>query len=219
MTIEAVLESIDKKLGAIHVLLQSKATGASLAEPDAPKAEKPAAAEGEAPKNKGGRPRKTFAVLDGDAEGTRYWDMPKQNSVYKQAPGGADPTGDGAVLIAGDVYTAKKAEYAKKSATATTTANSSTGSAKTSVSDKDLGDLLVELHASTGEGMGKEALKATFQKFIPGHTGKMAVAQLVELKKNKAIYDHVYALLNPVADDGDDLEIEGGDDDLDDDFE
>lgn len=53
-------------------------------------------------------------LIPGDPAGTRYFDIPAHNSVYRQAPGEPDCKLPSAMIVPGHVYTAKKQEYASR---------------------------------------------------------------------------------------------------------
>lgn len=53
-------------------------------------------------------------LLEGDPVGTRYFVIESHNTAYKQLPGDADCTFQGALIVPGSVYLEKKAEFEKK---------------------------------------------------------------------------------------------------------
>lgn len=53
-------------------------------------------------------------LLDGDPAGTRYFVVEAHNTAYKQRPGDPDCTLEGAVIVPGNIYLAKKEEFEKK---------------------------------------------------------------------------------------------------------
>lgn len=57
-------------------------------------------------------------LLEGDPAGTRYFHIPEHNTVYKQLPGMADCTIQGALIVNGAEYAKQQAELAKKFPTA-----------------------------------------------------------------------------------------------------
>lgn len=57
-------------------------------------------------------------LLEGDPVGTRYFHIPEHNTVYKQLPGMADCTIQGALIVSGQEYLKQQAELAKKFPTA-----------------------------------------------------------------------------------------------------
>ena len=52
-----------------------------------------------------------LGLVEGDPEGTRYFDIAKHNTVYKQKPGDKDPGFDGALIVSAAEYVKKEAEY------------------------------------------------------------------------------------------------------------
>ncbi|MBX9848504.1 MAG: hypothetical protein K2X64_04365, partial [Rhodocyclaceae bacterium] len=56
-------------------------------------------------------------LLAGDPEGTRYYDIAAQNTVYKQLPGLPDCTLPGAMIVTGAAFAEAQAKYAALVAT------------------------------------------------------------------------------------------------------
>lgn len=204
MTFEDTLASIDASLKS---LLQIAMTGAfaqaefagttgtveAVAAPRT-RAKKVAVAEGAG-----------FALLPGDAEGTRYFVIAKHNTVARVLPGETVPSIESTTEVNGAEYEAKKAEYAKKSVTAAQTASpaaeskpaataSTASSSAETVSFKQVVDKLIELSKDTRPGKGRDAITA----FVTKH-GVAKVPALEALNKHAALLAEVELLLAPDA--------------------
>ncbi len=146
----------------------------------------------------------TTKLLAGDPEGTRYFLIEKHNTVARVAPGETVPSIEGTVEVDSDVYTAKKAEFAKKSVTATPTtspaatsagtADASTASSGEAVKFQQVVDQLMVLSRDTRPGKGRDGVMA----FIAKH-GVAKVPLLEGLGKNAELLAEVNALLAPDA--------------------
>lgn len=208
MSIEDTLLSIDASL---KTLVQFTHTfGTASAELGKPEVAAPAAKTTRTKKaDPGVNDGRTLSVklVEGDPEGTRYFNIPKHNTAARVLPGEVVPSIGGTVEIDGDEYTAKKAEYAKKSATAqaaqsgasaaasTTTAGASTASSsEASVTFKQVVDQLMVLSRDTREGMGRDGVMAFCKKH-----GVARVPELEKLGKNAELLAEVEALLSPDA--------------------
>jgi hypothetical protein len=199
MSIEETLSSIDQSLKSLlSIALTGAAAPADLGKPDAPapKASRKKTETSTAP---------AIKLLAGDPEGTRYFLIEKHNTVARVLAGEAAPSIDGMVEIDGDVYAAKKEEFAKKSLTAEQTANaaaastaaataSTASSSEVTVSFKQVVDKLIELSKDTRPGKGRDALTA----FLAKH--KVAkVPALEAFGKHATLLAEVEALLAPDA--------------------
>ena len=196
MTIESTLESIDASLKSLLVIAMSGASAsAELGKPEVAVTKT--------------RAKKTdvagFTLLAGDAEGTRYFVIPKHNTVARVAPGEVVPTIESTVEVSGAEYEAKKADYAKKSATATQSAEpaavttaaapaQTVSSNAAAVSFKQVVDALTLLSKDTRPGKGRDAIVA----FVGKH-GVAKVPALEALGKNAELLAEVEALLAPDA--------------------
>lgn len=209
MTIEATLESIDNSLKS---LLQIALTGAfakaefagAVAGVTSQVAEAAPATKTRAKKGDAAAPAASaFTLLVGDSEGTRYFVIDKHNTAARVLPGDVIPTMDGTVEVNGDVYEAKKAEFAKKSVTAVQTAApaaeskpaataSTASSSAATVSFKQVVDALTVLSKDTRPGKGRDAIVA----FVSKH-GVAKVPGLEALGKNAELLAEVEALLAP----------------------
>lgn len=223
MTFEARLQSIDETLKALLAAFQ---TGAAAQHTfGAPDAYTAAAKPGRKPKETAaaavdttlelpGVPAKDtdpLGLVDGHPSGTRYWVIEAHNTVYAQTPGLPDPLVQGAVITSAKDYSEKKAEYAKKSLVPPVTATpqgaavASVASATTASpaaatrSFDEVTKVLKELGSDTREGLGRTALVALVNKYLPEDATVRNVPALAALGKNAEIYAEAMSLLNPVA--------------------
>lgn len=176
MAIEDTLTSIDGTLKAILVIMQSATAGVAAVNA-------PAAATT--------KPRNTKAsvgLLEGDAEGTRYWNLAADKKVAKTAPGAEGPIGG--VELKGADYTKLEKEYAAKNASAGSTAGAAgaqtpaTGASTSTTGSPSFQDVTVQMQAlSKGEGGREKALKL-FAKWgvekFPQVNGKVPNDQLLK---------------------------------------
>lgn len=157
-----------------------------------------------------------YKVLEGDAPGTRYWVIEKNNTVYKQGPDAPNPDPaviGGAKIVSAEEFLQKQAEFAKnakagkgKQQTAAQTTKpaetpaqgqsdtASNASSNTSApSHKDVVAKLMELSKKD-----KEAMFGVLAKFLPGkEKADLKVSALEPLNKAAEIIAAVDALLNP----------------------
>jgi hypothetical protein len=200
MSIEDTLSSIDASLKTLVQIAQTFGNAsAELGKPDAP-ASKPRAKKVEV---------KAAKLLDGDPEGTRYFLIEKHNTVARVLPGETVPPIEGTTEVDGDVYLAKKEEFAKKSVTSGTQAEQSTRSAAgttstapasdassgaETVSFKAVVDALMVLSKDTRPNKGRAAIT----EFLAKH-GKTRVPELEAIGKHADLLAEVNALLAPDA--------------------
>ena len=202
MHIEERLESIDNSLKTIVTLLQS--AGAIAAVAGAPEAAAPA------PTEKKTRTKKTDDavsssaakpdLVDGDAEGTRYWVSDETQTVYAQKSGDIDPTDQSFKIESSAQYLAKKAEFAKNAqdAAAATQATATTAPSATAQPDgastsADWDTVFREIKAlSTAPTGGRDAVLGVLKHF--GCEGK-TVPALKDLNRNADILAHVKGLM------------------------
>ena len=152
-----------------------------------------------------------LGLVDGHPSGTRYWVIEAHNTVYAQLPGEPDPLVQGAVITSAKDYGEKKAEYAKTSLVPPVTATpqgaalASVASAPTASpaastpSFDEVTKVLKELGSDKREGLGRTALVALVNKYLPADATVRNVPALAALGKNAEIYAEAMALLNPVA--------------------
>lgn len=208
MTIEAILSSIDASLKAMLTISQ---TGASaVAEFGKVELAAPAAKTRAKKSDAAAVPAATgnFALLEGDAEGTRYFLIEKHFTVSRVLPGEAVISIDGTVEVDGATYAAKKEEFAKKSLTSvsatqtaapasvsTTAATASVASSsEATVSFKQVVEKLMELSKDARPGKGREAIVG----FLAKHNVK-TVPMLESLGKPADLLAEVEALMAPDA--------------------
>lgn len=226
MTFEARLQSIDETLKALLAAFQ---TGAAAQHTfGAPEAHTAAAKPGRKPKETAaaavdttlelpGVPSKDtdpLGLVDGHPSGTRYWVIEAHNTVYAQTPGLPDPQVASAKITTAADYLEKKAEYAKKSvippaavvpttplaAVPETAASAQTASSTAATPSFDeVTKVLKQLGSDTREGLGKPALVALVNKYLPADATVRNVPALAALGKNAEIHAEAMALLNPVA--------------------
>ena len=202
MTIEDTLLSIDASLKSLLTIAMTAAAGsAELGKPEAPatKTRAKKADTAQAP---------AFKLLAGDAEGTRYFLIEKHNTVARIDAGGVVPTIDGSVEVDGEVYAAKKEEFAKKSLTSVSAAQPATPApaetpaapaqtaslSAATVSFKQVVDKLIELSKDTRPGKGRDAITA----FVAKH-GVAKVPALEALGIHAELLAEVEVLLAPDA--------------------
>lgn len=212
MAIEDTLSSIDTSLKMIVTILQS--AGAISATPTL---SAPAAAD-TATTEKKTRAKKTettpaASLVEGDAEGTRYWVSEELSTVYTQKPGDPDPQPASFKLESAEHYTAKKAEFAAKkpAAVAPTTAPAATPAATTPAAStassevqwKEVLGAIQALNKGTAPGQGRDGVMAVLKQF--GLEGQKVPA-LEALGMHADILAFVQGLMTP-ADESDDLGI------------
>ena len=226
MTFEARLESMDETLKAILTALQTGAAAQNtFGTPEAHTAAKPgrkpketAVAAVDTTRELPGVPPVSTATGDplglvvGDPTGTRYWLIEQHNTVYAQTPGLPDPVIASAVIVSAAQYTQKRDEYAKKSvippvavvpttpsaAVSATTATVQTASSTAATPSFDeVTKVLKQLGSDTREGLGRTALVALVNKYLPADAAVRNVPALAALGKNAEIYAEATALLNP----------------------
>lgn len=207
MTLEETLASIDTTLkNLLTVAMTGAAATAELGKPEAPKTRTKKA---ELPPEINDGRKVSVKLVAGDPEGTRYFLIAKHNTAARILPGEVVPTIEGTIEIDGDEYTAKRAEFAKKSVTAAPTVSpakasapaataSTASSSGASVSFKQVVDKLVELSKDTRPGKGREAITA----FVAKH-GVAKVPALEALGKNAELLAEAEAMLAPDAVDDD----------------
>ena len=154
-----------------------------------------------------------LGLVDGHPSGTRYWVIEAHNTVYAQTPGLPDPQVASAKITTAADYLEKKAEYAKKSvippvavvpttpaaAVPETAANAQTASSSAATPSFDeVTKLLKQLGSDTREGLGRPALVALVNKYLPADAELRNVPALAALGKNSEIYAEATALLNLV---------------------
>ena len=179
MTLEA---KIDRTNELLEALLASFQSGAQMADAAAPAEKKTRAKKGDAAATS--TPTNTLGLVDGDPEGTRYWESAEHHQVYAQLPGQPDPQDQSfkivtaaRYLLAKDVIAAETAAYAaeagKAPAAATTpvtatptptaTAPAATASAPTSAVDWKA-DVFPAIQA-LNKALGADAIRGLIQHF------------------------------------------------------
>ena len=208
MNIEDRLESIDTSLKTLVTILQSAGTITAVA--GAPEAAAPAPTEKKtrAKKSDDAAPASATKadLVDGDAEGTRYWVSDETQTVYAQKPGDIDPTDPSFKIESSTQYLTKKAEFAKNAAAVveapkpaatapTATPPADTASAGAVEWDTVFREIKVLSTAPTG---GRDAVLGVLKHF--GCEGK-TVPALKDLNRNADILAHVKGLMAPAGDD------------------
>lgn len=207
MHIEDRLESIDTSLKTLITILQS--AGAITAVSGAPEAAAPTATEKKprAKKSDDAAPAATAKadLVDGDAEGTRYWVSDETKTAYAQKPGDPDPADQSFKLESSAQYLAKKAEFAKNAA-AVVEAQKPAATAPTATPPADTASagavewdtVFREIKAlSTAPTGGRDAVLGVLKHF--GCEGK-TVPALKDLNRNADIMAHVKGLMAPAGD-------------------
>lgn len=203
MTIEALLTEQNEILKGIHTLLatQQQLAGAPLAAGTvtgtATEEKKPrkGAKTADAPKDE-------LGLVEGDPSGTRYWVSEALSQVYAQTPGNPDPEDKSFKIESAAHYTAKKDEFAKKSAAAeaaqkaadtapSATADLGTASDVTFTSVVDAIKALNSKLAAKDPAAGRSAVLGVLKHF--GCEGK-TVPALEAVGKNAEILAHVQKL-------------------------
>lgn len=206
MNIEDRLESIDTSLKTLVTILQSAGAITAVVGAPEPAAAAPTAETKKPRTKKTDEPATKADLVDGDAEGTRYWVSDETQTVYAQKPGDIDPTDQSFKIESSAQYLAKKAEFAKNAqdaAAATqataTTAPSATAKPDGASANADWDTVFREIKAlSTAPTGGREAVLGVLKHF--GCEGK-TVPALKDLNRNADILAHVQGLLAPAADD------------------
>ncbi len=181
MAIEDTLQSIDTSLKLIVTILQSAGAISAQPGPDSAPAEtaKPAAKATKAKAKDTSTnpdPASLMGLVEGDAEGTRYWVSEELSTVYAQKPGDPDPQPASFKIETAAHYTTKKAEFAKKSSQATaapTTEAAKTPAATTPAAStassapvwKDVLTAIQELNKSDKPGHGRDGVMAVLKQF------------------------------------------------------
>lgn len=221
MAIEDTLNSIDHSLKLIVTILQSAGAISAQPGPDSAPAEttKPAVKATKATKAKDTStnpdPASLMGLVEGDAEGTRYWVSEELSTVYTQKPGDPDPQPASFKIETAAHYTTKKAEFAKKSSQATgaqTTEAAKVPAATTPAAStassapvwKDVLTAIQELNKSDKPGHGRDGVMAVLKQF--GLEGQKVPA-LEALGKHADILKFTRELIDDATAAADDLGI------------
>lgn len=177
MSLEQAVQSLEETIKTLITVMQSGSaiTSAASAAPAAPAPAAPAA------------PKKTKEV-------TKYFHIPKHNTVAEVKPGEAAPTIESTVEVTKAEFDKLKADYAAKPA---------------ELSFKTVVEKITEMSKLTGPGRGREGVKALLTHFT-GKTEAVRVPDLEPLGKNADIL----AATQKLIDTGSLGEPEVGDDDL-----
>lgn len=214
MAIEDTLLSIDTSLKIIVQILQSAGaitavnTEVGTTDTAAPAATT-AKGKGKKDNSTNADPAKAMGLVAGDPEGTRYWVAESLMTVYAQKPGDADPEDQAFKIETAAHYTAKKAEFAKKSSQATGAQSTgaaanpakSTPDASSASSAPDWKSVVLpklkELNGNKDKpGQGPDGVRAVLKQF--GLEGK-TVPALEALGKNAEVLKFVEELMAPKA--------------------
>ena len=160
--------------------------------------------------------KKPKMLVDGDPEGTRYFVVEKHNTVYAQKPGDPDCTLPGALIVPGEIYLQKKAEFSAKTAAvlaaqnspavtppAASTPTAPTASSPTSAPSAEVGfqqivDRITVLNKSPQPGHGREGVLAILRKYLPNDE-RPSVTKLQPLGRNAEILADIEAALAPAV--------------------
>lgn len=207
MNIEQRLESIDTSLKLLVTIMQSAgvmtASTAEVGQAEARTATTPAAdSKPKTTRKTKDEPAKAD-VVDGDAEGTRYWVSDSLAQAYAQKPGDPDPEDQTFKIESSAHYLAKKAEFAKNASAAAAASPATAGSdpsataqadGASEVTFKQVTDSILELSKHTGPNGGRDGVLAVLKQF--GCEGKK-VPDLAGLNKNADILAFVKAQMAP----------------------
>ena len=205
MNIEQRLESMDNSLKLLVTVMQSAgvmtAAVTEVGQAEARTATTPV--EDKKPRTK--KTTDTSAtkadVVDGDAEGTRYWVSDSLAQVYAQKPGDPDPEDQTFKIESSAHYLAKKAEFAKNASAAAAASPATAGSdpsataqvaGASEVTFKQVTDSILELSKHTGPNGGRDGVLAVLKQF-----GGARVPDLQALNKNAEILAFVKAQMAP----------------------
>lgn len=199
MSLEQALIDATAAITRLTTVLVSATEAGAVAAPDkAPRTKKATVVEAPA------APLVTVTVTEptspatGDPAGTRYFHIPAYNTVYRQLPGMADCTMNGAVEVTADVYLSEKAALEKKFPTAAavatqqpvTTAPTATAQASVppaaapapTVSADLTFEQVVEKMRALFKKNGDPAVKTVLDKFgaarVPGLLGKASNTEI-----------------------------------------
>jgi hypothetical protein len=204
MNIEQRLESMDNSLKLLVTIMQSAGVMTAAAAEVTTPAPAPAPADGKPKTTR--KPKDEPAkvdVVDGDAEGTRYWVSDSLAQVYAQKPGDPDPEDQTFKIESSAHYLAKKAEFAKNASAAAAASPATAGSdpsvtaqvaGASEVTFKQVTDSILELSKHTGPNGGRDGVLAVLKQF--GCEGKK-VPDLGGLNKNAEILAFVKAQMAP----------------------
>lgn len=204
MNIEQRLESMDNSLKLLVTIMQSAGVMTAATTEVATPAPAPAPADGKPKTTRKPKDEPAKAdVVDGDAEGTRYWVSESLAQVYAQKPGDPDPEDQTFKIESSAHYLAKKAEFAKNASAAAAASPATAGSDPSAtaqvagvseVTFKQVTDSILELSKHTGPNGGRDGVLAVLKQF--GCEGKK-VPDLGGLNKNAEILAFVKAQMAP----------------------
>lgn len=180
MSLEQALLDCTEAIKRLTVVMSTVNEDAAPAKPSKAKAAKEQAIEVVA---KAASDSKQVLVNEGDAPGTRYFWIEAHNTVYKQAPGDADCTLPGAVIVSGTEYLQRKEELAKKFPTATTaptaTAPQVVASATAPATFEAVVNKMRALHAAKQNAGVKKVLEKYGVSGVPALNGKATNDELI----------------------------------------
>lgn len=218
MAIEDTLLSIDATLKALLAAAQAGADNTTPVAERKPRAKKTevAAATGTAAAEPVAEAatEKPASLVDGDAEGTRYWVSEANRQVYAQLPSHPSPADQSFKISTAAEYVQKKAEFAEGNETSAAPTQAPAAPEPTATAPQDAAsasecswkDEVFPAIQALNKAKGAEAIRALIQQFglqpkTSDNPSGATVPALEKLGRNAEVRDAALALANDNSDD------------------